>query len=154
MRSRWLPIGIVALALFAVNLAARLITYRGHFAKESQQMTIAIVAVSAVGILLVVAAGWWAVRFPLGRLVADLGAAVGLAAILSITVGPYVGGSTPFANGLGYFVGQFMLFLGLAAVGTLLGFLGVVAMGKDWKSRGLRRYEQNYRAKPHRTVRG
>jgi hypothetical protein len=154
MRNRWLPIGLVALVLFAMNLIARLITFRGHFAKVGQQMLIATVAISAVAVLLIAATIWWAVRYPLGRVVADLGAAVALAAILSVTVGPYVGGSTPFANGLGYYVGQFMLFLGLAAVGILLGYLGVVAFGKDWKGRGLRRYEQNYRAKPHRTVRG
>jgi hypothetical protein len=29
-----------------------------------------------------------------------------------------------------------------------------VALGRDWKSRRLRRYEQVYRSRPHRAVRG
>ena len=29
---------------------------------------------------------------------------------------------------------------------------GVVALGKDWRSRSLRRYEERYQAKPRRVV--
>jgi hypothetical protein len=154
LRNRWLLVGLVALILFAINLAARLVTVKGKFVTDSQQMRIGIIAVSGVAVLLVGAAAWWAVRNPFGRMVVDLGAAVGASAVLSVVVGPYVAGSTPFAGGLGYFVGQILLFMALAAVGILLGFGIVVALGKDWRSRGLRRYEQSYRSRPHRPVRG
>jgi hypothetical protein len=30
----------------------------------------------------------------------------------------------------------------------------MIAFGKDWKSRGLRRYEESYKKRPHRSVRG
>jgi len=153
-KGRWLPVVLLALSMFAVNAIARVVTVKGDFATEAQQLRIGLIATSAVGVILIGAAAWWAVRFPLGRILADFGAAGGLGALLSVIVAPLLAGSKPFAEGLGFFVGQILLFLGLAGVGLLLGFLAVVALGKDWKSRGLRRYEQNYRARPHRTVRG
>jgi hypothetical protein len=85
--------------------------------------------------------------------VADLGAASAIACVLSVVVGPFVAGSKPFAGGLGFFVGQILLFALLSATGVLLGFLGVVMLGKDYRSRSLKRFEQTYRAKPPRVVR-
>ena len=46
------------------------------------------------------------------------------------------------------------MFAGLAAVGVFLGYVSVVAFGKDWKSRGLKRYEEIHGGKrTHKTVR-
>jgi hypothetical protein len=154
LRNRWVPIVALALTLFAVNVAARLVTKYGKFAEESEQIRIGVIATAGVGLILVAAAAWWTIRYPLGRVLGDLGAAAGIAAALSTTLGPLIAGAKPFAEGLGNFVGQILLFLGLAGFGVFVGFVAVVALGKDWKSRGLRRYEQNYRARPHRTVRG
>jgi hypothetical protein len=153
MKDRWLPIGVLAGLLFAINIAARLVTRIGDFAKEDQQLLIGIISMSAVALLLIGATARWAVRYPIGRVVADLGAAAGIACLLSVLIGPFLGGSKPFAGGLGFFVGQILLFALLSGVGVLFGFLGVVVLGKDWKSRGLKRYEQTYRAKPPRVVR-
>jgi hypothetical protein len=153
-RDRWLPITLLALALFLVNAASRLITWKGKFVKEDQQMRIGFIAVIAVGVILIGASAWWAYRHPLGRMLADLALAVGIACVLSLVIGPFLGGSRPFAEGLEFFVLQVLLFVGLGGVGILLGFLAVVAFGKDHKSRSLKRYEQSYRARPHRTVRG
>jgi hypothetical protein len=154
LRSRWVPIVVLAVILFAVNVAARLVTKFGEFAEESEQLRIGAIATSGVGLILVGAAAWWAIRYPFGRVLGDLGAAAGIAAALSVTVAPMIAGAKPFAEGLGNFVGQILLFLGLAGLGVFIGFVAVVALGKDWKSRGLRLYEQNYRARPHRTARG
>lgn len=153
MRDRWLPVGVLALALFAINAVARLVTKFGHFAKADQQMRIGIIATAAVGALLIAATVRWAMRHPIGRVVADLGAAAGVACLASVLIGPFLVGSKPFSAGLAFFVGQILLFLALAAIGVFLGFAGVVAIGKDWKSKGLKRYEQTYRARPHRSVR-
>ena len=87
----------------------------------------------------------------------DRGRAVGLWSGfggIGAAIGPFLGGSKPFVEGLEFVVLQVLLFLGLGGVGILLGYLVVVAFGKDHKSRSLKRYEQNYRARPHRTVRG
>lgn len=154
MKQRWLPVGLVALGVFLVNAIARLVVWKGGFATEEQQVRIGFYAVVVVGIIMIGAAAWWALRFPIGRIVADLGAATLVGALASGLVGPFFGGSRPFREGLGFFVGQFLLYGALATVGVALGFMIVVALGKDWKSRGLKRYEQRYRAKPPRIVRG
>jgi hypothetical protein len=153
VNKRWTRLGILALGIFAVNAIARFITWKFKIAEESSQLTIGFIAVVVVGVGLAVAGAWWAVRYPFSRLFADLGAAVGGGALLSLFIGPFAGGGKPFAEGLGFFVGQILMFLGVAGVGVGLGFLAMVAFGKDWKSRGLLRYELNYSKRPHRSVR-
>lgn len=153
-KDRWLPIALLSLALFAVNAASRLITWKGGFVKEDQQMRIGFIAVVAVGLILIGASVWWSYRYPLGRALAELGLAVGIACAASLLIGPFLGGSKPFVEGLEFFVLQVLLFVGIGGLGITLGFLGLVAFGKDYKSRSLKRYEQNYRARPHRPVRG
>jgi hypothetical protein len=154
MKKRWLLIGLLALGIFVINVIARVITKQFDIADENDQITVGLIGIVAVGVVLIAAAVWWAVRYPFSRLVFDIGAAVILGALLSLILGPFAGGSKPFVEGLGNFVGQFLMFLGIAAVGVMLGFLGVVTLGRDWKSRGLRTYERNYRSRPHRAVRG
>jgi hypothetical protein len=154
VRQRWLRIGAVALGLFAVNVIARLVTVKGKFATEGQQLRIGIIAMTAVAVILIAASAWWSIHHPLGRVVADLGAAILIAALLATLIGPFVVHHGPFANGLGFVVGQMLLFCGIGAVGVTLGFIGTVAFGMDWKSQGLKRYAQRYRAKPPKMVRG
>jgi hypothetical protein len=154
MKKRWLPVGIVALALFAVNVISRVITVQGKIANESQQVRIGFISMVVVGLLLIGASAWWSMRYPIGRVVADLGAATGVAALASCLIGPLLVGSSPFHEGLGLFVGQLLLFAGLGAVGVTMGFLGVVTFGKDWKSKGLKRYSQTYLGKPRKAARG
>ena len=60
----------------------------------------------------------------------------------------------PFDGGLEGVVTEYLQFLGLAAIGVFLGFTAMIVLGKDWKSRGLKRYEETYKKRPHRPVRG
>lgn len=152
MKNRWLPVGIVALAMFAVNVISRVITVKGKIVDESQQERIGFISMVVVALMLIGAAVWWSVRYPIGRVVADLGAAIGVAALASCLIGPLLVGSSPFHGGLGLFVGQLFLFFGLGAVGVTLGFVGVVAFGKDWKSKGLKRYSDRYLTKPRKAA--
>ncbi|HEX6870834.1 MAG TPA: hypothetical protein VF163_07030 [Micromonosporaceae bacterium] len=154
MRKRWLWVGLLALGVFAINAIGRLVTWRADLATESEQLPVGIIGFTAIALVFAVLAALWAVRYPFPRLFGDLAAAAGLGALLSVLVGPFAGGSTPFAEGLGNVVGQILMFLGVSAFGAFLGFSVVVALGKDWKSQGLRRYEQRYKTKPHRPVRG
>ena len=154
MSKRWLAVGLLALGIFVINIIARVVTKQFDIVDSSDQIMIGLVGVVAVAVVLIVAAVWWAVRYPFSRLFFDIGAAVGVGALLSVTIGPFAGGSQPFVEGLGMFVGQILMFLGIAAVGVMLGFLGVVALGKDWKSRSLRTYEVTYKRRPRRPVRG
>lgn len=148
---RWVRVGLLALAIFLVNGVSRFITWKADIVEEDDQLRVSLVALAFVTLLLIAASAWWAVRYPFGRLFADIGAAVGIGGLLSVLVGPFLGGSTPFEGGPGWFVGQLLLFLLLAAVGVFLGFVSVVAFGKDWKSRGLRRYEEAHK-RAHKTV--
>lgn len=150
VNKRWLRVGLLALGIFAINAISRFITWKLKIAEASQQLTIGFVAVVVVAVALAVAAGWWGIRHPFSRLFADIGAAVGVGALLSLLIGPFAGGSKPFDEGLGFFVGQVLMFVGVAAAGVGLGYLTVVALGKDWKSRGLLRYELTYAKRPHR----
>ena len=100
------------------------------------------------------AAMWWAWGKPFTRLFADLGLALLVGTLLNMLVAPFLGGSKPFAEGLEVFVYEFLLLLGIGAAAGFLGFVVMVALGKDWRSRGLKRYEQHYAKRPHRTARG
>jgi hypothetical protein len=153
MRARWQPVVIVALALFGVDIVARLVIRLGGFSSEGRQSTVGGVAVAALFVVVAATAAWWSTRFRFGRVLADLGIATVVAALLSVLVGPFVSDSHFFSGGLGYFVGLLLLFVGAGLAGTVFGFWITVALGKDWRSRGLRRYSENYRAKPHRAVR-
>src|SRR3981189_427415 len=95
--------GLLALGIFAINAIARFITWKFKIAEESQQLTIGFIAVAMVAVALAIAAGWWAIRYPFSRLFADLGATVGIGALVSPLIGPFAGGSKPFPEGLGSF---------------------------------------------------
>lgn len=151
---RWVRVGLVAFAIFVINAVSRLISRlagRGEDATGIDPM--ALIGAGTVVLLMAAAAAYWAIRYPFSRMVFDLGAAAIVGALLSLIIGPFVGGNVPFEEGLGFFVGQFLQFMGLAALGVFLGFAGTIVLGKDWKSRGLKRYEERYQKRPHRTVR-
>jgi hypothetical protein len=147
-------VGLIALGIFVINGLSRLISRladRGADATGIDPM--ALIGAGLVIVLMAAVGVYWAIHYPFSRIVFDLGAAAIVGALLSLLVGPFIGGNVPFEEGLAVFVGQFLQFLGLAAVGALLGFAGAVVFGKDWKSRGLKRYEERYQKRPHRTVR-
>jgi len=77
-----------------------------------------------------------------------------LGVLLCLTVAPIAGGQHPFTESFGTLVAEFVLFTGIIAIVGFPAFGAVVMLGKDWKSRSLRRYQQNYAKRPHRTVRG
>jgi hypothetical protein len=160
IRNRWVRVGLVALGIFVINALARLIsrlTQDDTVAVDPTASTgvdkISLLGAGAVVLFMAVMGALWAVRHPFSRMVFDLGAAVIGGALLALLVAPFVGGSKPFDEGLGTFVGELLQFIGLGALGVLLGFLAMIVFGKDWKSRGLRRYEENYKRKTHKIVR-
>ncbi len=154
MKQRWLPVGLIALAIFVVNGASRLISHKFEINDDAAQATLGRIGVIVIGVLLFAVAIWWAIKYPFQRLIADVGLAILAGTVLAVVIGPFLGGSRPFAEGLEFFVYEVLLFLGIGAAAILLGFVVAVALGKDWRSRGLKRYEQHYARKPHRTARG
>lgn len=153
MRERWQPVGILAGALFAANVIARLVVRLGFAHTASNQTRVGLVAMSAVALVMGVAAYYWARLYPVPRVLADLAVAAAAACLLSVLVGPFAGGSAPFREGVAFFFGQIGQYLAFAAGGTVLGLLIVMAMGQDWKSQAWKRYAESMRAKPRRVVR-
>jgi len=76
VNKRWLPVGLLALGIFAVNAIARLVTRLGEIVKPTELDTIGFIASASVGVILIGAAAWWAVRHPFSRVFFDIGAAV------------------------------------------------------------------------------
>lgn len=154
MSQRWKRILIVAGGLFAINVVSRFVTWQADIVSAAEQLKVALVATVATALALAVLAGWAAPRYPFARIAADLGAAAGIAIALTVLVGPFAGGSAPFREGPEIFVYQLLLLIGIYAAGVALGFIVLVALGKDWRSRRLKQYEATYKARPNRIVRG
>ncbi|MBA3489270.1 MAG: hypothetical protein H0T78_06945 [Longispora sp.] len=153
MRQRWQPVAILAGILFAINAVARLIIWQANIADESNQTTIGFLAFIAIGLVFVAVSAWWAIRYPLSRVAGDLLVAGLAGCLLSVFVGPFFGGASPFAEGGGLVMVQIVQYLLLALLGTFLGVLGVIALGRDWKTRVWKQREAQLKKRTERSSR-
>jgi hypothetical protein len=153
VKQRWLPVGLFALAMFLVNCLARFISWKAGIESENTQNKLGIIGVLAVAIVVIVMSVRWSIRYPFPRVFGDVILAVSIGALLSVFIGPLAGGGKPFSESLEFTVYEILLFLAIGLVAMFVGFMAVTALGKDWKSRGLKRHEQRYRH-PRRAVRG
>jgi hypothetical protein len=153
MKDRWLPVGLVAGALFVVNAVARLVVWQVAPKSDSTQITIGLILFGLVGLTMVGAAFWWGRRYPTPRVFADLAVVILASCLLSVLVGPFAGGSVPFKEGVGLFFGEVWRYLGYTAAGVVLGLLILMALGLDYRSQALKRYAEVRSAKPRRVVR-
>src|SRR5262249_39737759 len=148
MRERWQPVGILTGVLFAINLVARFTVWQFAPKSDSKQIALGLIGLGLIGLLMALAAYRWAVRYPLPRVAADLGAAVSVACLLTVLVGPFAGGSVPFREGAGFFFAEIWQYLGLAGGGALLGLMVAIMLGRDYRSQALKRFTQQKLAKP------
>jgi hypothetical protein len=153
--NRWTRVGAVAVGFLLIVTIARFISFlvgpddgevipakaEGGVAAET---VIAVLGALAIVALLAGAAVWWSVRYPAGRVVADLGFATIGGAVLALALAPFAGGDLPFDGGFESFVVNLLQFIGLGALGIVLGFAGTVVMGKDSRSRGLAAYAERH----------
>lgn len=153
MKDRWLPVGVLAGVLFAVNVAARLVARLGFNEDGEAQDRISLGMFVVIGLILAVLAFMWGRRRPAARWIADIGAAVIVAVLLTVFVGPFVSGDSPFEGGAGDFFAQIWLYAAFAIGGSLVGYLILVALGLDYRSQGLKRYAEAKLARPRRVVR-
>lgn len=153
MKDRWLPVGLLAGALFAVNVVARLITTYGFDDDTEASDRVSLVMFVVIGLTLAVVAFIWGRRWPTGRWAGDIAVVVLAAMALTVFIGPFVSGGYPFDNGAGAFFAQIWLYSGCALLGTLLGFLVLTALGLDYRSVQLKLYAERKQAKPRRVVR-
>jgi hypothetical protein len=153
VKQRWLPVGVLAGVLFATNVIARWVVRLFTEHSDKNTTRIGVVALVAVAVVMAAAAYWWARQHPMPRAVGDLAVAAVAGCLLSVLLGPLLVATTPFRDGIDFFVGQVWRYLALAAGGTLFGLLTAMALGHDHKSQSWKRYAEQIRAKPRRVVR-
>jgi prolipoprotein diacylglyceryltransferase len=153
MRRRWVGIAVLAAVLFAVNVAARLVARLAFHGDESAQSKASIVMFAVIGLVLAAYTFVRAQRVPPATWLPDLTAAAVAGMLLTILVGPFVSGDTPFSGGAGNFFSQIWLYGGFAIAGTVLGYWVATALGRDHRSRSLKAFSQAKLAKPRRVVR-
>ena len=152
MKQRWVPVAILAVALFAINVVARLIVRFGTDSNATEsRVSIAMFAV--VGVTLAVVTFLRCQHKRPSQWLPEIGAAALGGMLLTILVGPFVSGAGPFAGGAGNFFSQVWLYGGFSIVGTLLGYWIATALGRDYRSRSLSAFAQSRATKPRRVVR-
>jgi hypothetical protein len=153
-QQRWFPPVALAVGLFVINVAARLVIRLGFDGDDAAESHATIVMFSVIGLVLAV---WTFLacqrKRPSDWLLPDLvfGAVGGL--LLTVLVGPFISGGQPFADGAGDFFVQVWLYGGFAIAGTLLGYWLAVLLGRDYRSRSLHAVVTSRSAKPRRVVR-
>ncbi|RZU78036.1 hypothetical protein EV384_6785 [Micromonospora kangleipakensis] len=153
MLQRWRAVGLLAMALFAVNVLARLVIRFGFDGDDTAADRVSLVMFVVIGLILAAVAFRWGRDRPVARWAGDLAAAVGVALTLTVFVAPLLVGENPFGGGAGLFFAQIWLYLAATAAGVLVGYLILTALGLDHRSQQLKRYAQLKAAKPRRVVR-
>jgi predicted membrane protein len=140
MNERSKPVAIVAGLLFAVYtlgwFANWLLRHHHH-----RQEAVGIAEIVLIGLIVAVAMFRWAGRWPLIEAMPRLVVAIAIGCVASAVISPFAGGSYPFKGGAGDFFLKIWIFLGASLVGMLLGYIAVVAVGKDYRTAALRRVE-------------
>jgi hypothetical protein len=152
MRQRWVQIAVLAVALFAVNVVTRLVVRLGFSGDATAESRASIAMFAAIGVVLGVVAFVRAQRVPPSSWLPDLVAAAAGGLLLTILVGPFVSGDTPFEGGAGEFFSQVWLYGGFAIAGALIGYWTVTALGRDHRSKTLKAFADAKLAKPRRRV--
>jgi hypothetical protein len=153
MRNRWLRIGALAGALFAINLAARAVATFAYGDDTDMQDRVTLVFFTAVALVFAVVAFRWGRDRSLGVLLADLAGAALVACLATVLLGPAVFGANPVGGGAGEFFAQIWLYAGFSAGGFLLGYLLLVVLGWDYRSQQLAAFSKAKLSKPRRVVR-
>ena len=153
MRQRWVPIAALAVGLFAINVIARLIVRFGFDGDKTVENRVSIIMFALIGLLIAVATFLRCQQKRPSQWLPELAAAVLGGMLLTVLIGPFISGDTPFEGGAGNFFSQIWLYGGFAVVGTLLGYWIATALGRDYRSRTLSAYARARATRPRRVVR-
>ena len=153
MRQRWAPIAALAVGLFAINVIARLVTRLGFDGDETAENRVSLAMFTVIGLVLAAATFVRAQQKHPSRWLPEIAAAAIAGMLLTVLVGPFISGDTPFSGGAGNFFSQIWLYGGFAIVGSLLGYWIATALGRDYRSRTLSAYARARAGRPRRVVR-
>jgi hypothetical protein len=152
-QQRWFPAAALAVGLFAINVASRLVIRLGFSGNQTAEDRASVIMFGLIGLALAVVTFLRSQRVPPGTWLWEIGFGAVAGMLLTIGIGPFVSGNQPFAGGAGNFFSQVWLYAGFAIVGTLLGYWVATALGRDYRSRSLAAYVRGRAAKPRRVVR-
>ncbi|MEV6691510.1 hypothetical protein AB0M35_08605 [Micromonospora sp. NPDC051196] len=153
MSQRWRAVGALTIALFAVNVVARLIIRFGFDGDEAAADRVTLGMFVVIGLILAGTAFTWGQSRPPAQWGAEVAGAIGMALALTMLVGPLLVGQNPFGDGSATFFWQVVLYLVATSIGAILGHLLLTTLGRDYRSRRLQRYAESGVAKPRRIVR-
>ncbi len=154
MIKRWLRVELLAGIVFAINVVGRLVVRIGSIEDADGQQLVALLAFLAIGVAMAVAAVLWTRQRAVSDVATDLAGGGFAGGLLCLLLGPFVGGSTPAADGLEVFLAQAGLYAAYAGGGAGFGILLVIALGKDYVSQSLAQFAEKKLSKPRRPVRG
>ncbi|GAA0387078.1 MULTISPECIES: hypothetical protein [Micromonospora] len=153
MGQRWRAVGALTIALFAVNVVARLIIRFGFDGDEAAADRVTLGMFVVIGLILAGTAVAWGQSRPPAQWGVEVAAAIGMALALTMLVGPLLVGQNPFGGGSATFFWQILLYLVATSLGAILGHLLLTTLGRDYRSRRLQRYAESGGVKPRRIVR-
>jgi xanthine/uracil permease len=153
MFQRWRAVGVLAAALFVVNVVARLVIKLAYPHDDTAAGRVSLAMFLVIGLILAGTAFRWGGDRPVARWSGDLAAAVAVALALTVFIGPLLVGENPFEGGAGLFFAQIWLYLAATVAGVLVGYLILTALGRDHRSRQLKRFAELKAAKPRKIVR-
>ena len=152
-QQRWFRIAVLAVALFVVNVVARLVIRFSSDESDGRALGMATIVMFVVIALLL--AGLTFVR---SQRVApadwlpDVGFGALAGMLLTVLAGPFVSGHSPFANGAGDFFSQIWLYFAFGIVGILIGYGLAVMLGRDYRTRALTEFTRARTTRPRRVV--
>jgi hypothetical protein len=153
MRQRWAPVAVLATVLFAINVVTRLVVRLGFEGSDTAENRASLIMFAVIGLLFAVIVFVRCREVPPSRWLPDLIAAAVAGMLLTILVGPFVSGDTPFTNGAGAFFSQVWLYGGFSILGSLLGYWIATALGVDYRSKSLKAFAEAKLTRPRRIVR-
>ncbi len=152
MRPRWMSIVMLAAALFAINIVARLIIRFGFEDDSTAQNAASIAMFALIGLVLAVLTFRRAQHQGVNDWVPGIAGGALIAMVLTVIVGPFISGNNPFTNSGDSVFAQLALYFVFALLGTLIGFWTAIMLGRDYRTRGLKAY-QTAKSRQRRIVR-
>lgn len=151
---RWREVGILVGVLFALNVAglwtAKLLKAENQQALDDKKAMAGFVLIGALTLVFLVTTFLWGRVRPIARVAQDLGAAAVISCLLSVFVGPLLTGESPFAEGAGAFFAKIWTWGGIAIVGSALGYIILVALTADYRSKQLKSFAERKQTAPKR----